>query len=222
VAHVSAVRTDPAAVAAGAPAASRSAPPALRRSDAVVPLRRLGARLSQEWLPRIAWSVGRTGRPGLVGIGLLAASAVFLVSTHLKMVDEVRTLEADLASARARAAAAPAGGGGAAAPSVLDSLPARTEMPSVLGVLLLQADNAHLTLETGKYEISSTKSGDVTRYKLSFPVTGPYPQVRQFIDSTLKELPAVAISDLSFERKAIGDAKVEAQIRMTVFTRGGP
>ncbi|HYQ81348.1 MAG TPA: hypothetical protein VEP68_07595, partial [Anaeromyxobacteraceae bacterium] len=32
--------------------------------------RRLAARLGNEWLPRAAWTLSRTGRPGLVGMAL--------------------------------------------------------------------------------------------------------------------------------------------------------
>jgi Tfp pilus assembly protein PilO len=101
-------------------------------------------------------------------------------------------------------------------------LPGRADMPALLGVLFEQANAAHLSIDTGKYDMTTTKAGGVVRYKVSFPVVGPYPQVREFIDATLKAMPAVAISDLSLERKSIGDAVVEAQIRLTVFTKGAP
>ncbi len=213
--------TAPSIVVRNSPVPRPVAAPSTRRSDALVPLRRFGLRLSSEWLPAVGWFVGRTGRTGLIGIGLLIASAVFVASTHLKVVDEVSGLRQEIASAHRQASAGPR-----EATSdplrALRSLPTRADMPAVLGVLLKQADAAHLTLDTGKYEISATKSGEFTRYKLSFPITGPYPQVRGFIDSTLQAMPAVAISNLSFERKTIGDPTVEAQIRMTVFTRSAP
>jgi hypothetical protein len=221
VAHVTHVGRSPAPLVAAGAAPSRGArPPALTRSAALAAVRRFGASLAHEWLPQLGWAVGRTGRAGLVGLALLAASALFVATTHVQVADQVRSLTADLAAARARATAPqPVAAGPITA---LDGLPARAEMPAVLGTLLQQADTAHLTLDTGKYELSTAKSGRITRYKLSFPVTGPYPQVRQFIDATLAAMPAVAISDLSFERKTIGDPVVEAQIRMTVFVRSTP
>src|SRR3989442_6108084 len=60
-------------------------------------------------------------------------------------------------------------------------------------------------------------SGGV-RIQIAFPVTGPYPQIRAFVDATLATMPAVALSDLLLHRKAIADGNVEAQIRMTVYT----
>ena len=210
----------PLAIAPAAVAPLR-APAVVRRSDALVPARRFAARLSREWLPRISWQVGRTGRPGLVGLGLVAASALFFFSTHVKVANEAAALRAELVTAEQRAAAAPHAVLSDAT-RALRNLPRRADMPALLGVLLKQADEARLTLDTGKYEMSATRTGDIMRYKVSFPVTGPYPQVRQFIDATLVALPAVAISDLALERKAIGDGLVEAQIRLTVFTRSAP
>ncbi|HME37768.1 MAG TPA: hypothetical protein VKG63_02305 [Steroidobacteraceae bacterium] len=178
-------------------------------------------RLSNVWLPRVAWSVGRTGRAGLVGIALLGASVVFFFSAHQQVIEEVRQLRADLQTAQARAAAAPRPGP-TDSPQSMRNLPERTEMPQVLRVLLKQADAAQLEIDTAKYEISATKAGGLVRYRLSFPVDGPYPKVRQFIDATLNSMPALAIEDLSITRKAIADPTIEAQIRMTIFTRSAP
>jgi hypothetical protein len=181
----------------------------------------LSARVSNVWLPQIAWAVGRTGRAGLAGIALLGASGMFFLFTHRPVMQEVNQLRSDLSEARARAAHAPAASSGEPA-QVARDLPARADVPQVLGVLLQQADQAQLTIDTAKYEISTTKSGAVVRYRMSFPITGPYPRVRQFIDATLKQIPALAIDSVSIARKTIGDDSVEAQVRMTIFARSAP
>ena len=192
----------------------------VRRSELLVPLLQLATRVRNDWAPLAAWHLGRTGRVGLVGIALLLASAMFFFSTHLQVVRETAALRADLANARSRAAASPAVVNESA--QALRHLPNRADMPALLGVLLQQADAAHLALNTGKYEMTAAKAGAITRYKVSLPVSGPYPQVRQFIDATLVALPAVSISELTIERKAIGDATVEARLRLTFYTRGSP
>ena len=215
------IQTPTTAKAIATPPPAKRPPAVARRSDGLAPLKRFSVRATNEWLPRVVWSVARTGRPGLVGLALLVASGVFFASTQLPVENEVATLQQQLASARRHQAAAPRAEVSDVA-RALQHLPQRAEMPALLGVLLKQADAAHLTLDTGKYETSASKSGDIVRYKVAFPVTGPYPQVREFIDATLAALPAVAISDLSIERKAIGDGAVEAQIRLTVFTRSAP
>jgi hypothetical protein len=191
------------------------------RPNAAQALRKLGSQLTSLWLPVVAWQLARCGRSGLIGLALLGASAVFLVSTLLPTLDEVRRLRADVIDAKAHAAKAPPPGVSAPA-RALGSLPVRTDMPQVLGVLLAQADAAQLRIDTAKYELSATKARGLLRYRLSFPIEGPYPNVRRFLDSTLDALPMLAIDDLSIARKAIGDGAVEAQLRMTIFTRGAP
>ncbi len=175
-------------------------------------------RVSDEWLPQLMWSVQRTGRLGMSGIALIATCGIFLISTHLPLTQEVVDLRAQLETAQVRSDVAPAQVGDRGA-ALLHSLPQRGQMPALLGVLLQQADAAHLNIDTGKYETSTLKSGGIVSYQISFPVSGPYPQVRQFIDGTLAALPAVALSELSLTRKNIGDQTVEAQIRLTAFTQ---
>lgn len=197
-------------------------PSAVRSGTAVIsPARQFLARISDRWLPRVTWSLQRTGRLGLSGTALLAASLVFLVSTYLPLSRELEDLRSQAESTRTESPAntRPVSDPGAA---LVRSLPARIQVPSLLGVLLKQANAAHLSIDTGKYETTALKSGVVMSYQVSFPVSGPYPQVRQFIDATLTELPSVALSELSLTRKTIGDGSVEAQIRLTFFTREGP
>ena len=207
------------------PGATARPPATLARAAAPALARRLAVRLSNQWLPRAAWTIRRTGRPGLVGIALLLAAALFLSSTHLKVAAEVQTLRADLAAAQrqARTAAADRVADKVADPTTaIRALPARTEMPAILLQLFHEATRAQLAVDTARYEINATTSGGVVRYQLAFPVTGPYPQIRAFIDATLATMPAVALRDLALERKSIGDGNVEAQIRMTVYTRSAP
>jgi Tfp pilus assembly protein PilO len=219
VAHVSAAPEIVTAVTA--PGASARPPAALARAAAPARARRVAARLKDEWLPRAAWTISRTGRPGLSGIALLLAAALFLFSTHLKVAGEVQAMREDLATAQSRARTA-------AVENVADpatssrALPARTDMPAMLRQLFEEATRAGLAVDTAKYEIAATKSSGVVRHQIAFPVTGAYPQIRAFIDATLARMPAVALRDLAFERKTIADGSVEAQIRMTMYTRSGP
>ncbi len=203
--------------AAAAPGAAARLPATAGGAEAPALAGQLAARLGNEWLPRVAWTLSRTGRAGLVGIALLVAAALFLVSTHLGIAAEVRALRADVAAARqrrARSAPATRAAGPAAA---LRALPSRDEMPAILRQLFENAAQARLAVDTGKYDVDATKGG-VVRHHVAFPVTGPYPQIRAFIDATLATMPAVALSDLALARRSIGDGNVEAQIRMTVFT----
>jgi hypothetical protein len=98
------------------------------------------------------------------------------------------------------------------------ALPARTDMPAIVRELFSLAVQSRLTVDTARYEVNTTRSSGVVRYHIAFPVKGPYPRIRAFIDATLATMPAVALSELVLERKSIGDGNVEAQIRMTAYT----
>jgi type IV pilus assembly PilO-like protein len=217
VAHVSAAPEIGKAVTAGAAARPAAT---LSRADTPALARRIGARLGNAWLTRATWTISRTGRSGVAGVALLLAAALFLFSTHLKVAAEVEALRADVATAQrqARTVADKVADPGTA----LRALPARTDMPEILRQLFNNATRAQLAVDTAKYEINATKSSDVVRYQITFPVTGPYPQIRAFLDATLATMPAVALQDLAIDRKSIGDVDVEAQVRMTVYTRSAP
>jgi hypothetical protein len=219
VAHVSA--RPEIARAAGVPGVAARRPAALNRPETPALARRLATRLGSQWLPRAGWTISRTGRPGLIGLALLLGTMVFLVSTHLQVATEVRGLRSDLVVAQLWA-------GTSAPEQIVDpapsmrALPTRADMPAILHDLYAQAARARLSVDTAKYEVSAMRSSGVIRHQIAFPVRGSYPQIRDFIDETLAAMPAVALADLLLERKSIGDATVEAQIRLNVYTRSTP
>jgi hypothetical protein len=94
-------------------------------------------------------------------------------------------------------------------------------MPEMLRQVFGEAAKARLSIDTGKYEVDAPAGSGVARYRVAFPVTGTYPDVRAFLDATLASMPTVALSDLAIERRSIADASVEAQIRMTFHTSAG-
>ena len=67
-----------------------------------------------------------------------------------------------------------------------------------------------------------TRAGPVARYQLALPVTGSYPAVRKFVDSTLAAVPAAALSGITLERPNVGDGQVSANLRFEVFVRTTP
>ncbi len=206
-------RRAPSAPANSAATLGPAAPPAITRLVAV--------RVGSELVPRALWSVSRTGRAGLAGIALLLAAALFLVSTHRQVAAEVVALREDLATASSRASTTarevPADPGAG-----LRTLPARTEVPALLRRMFDQAASAGLAVDTAKYDVVTAKGSGVVRYQIAFPVTGPYPQIRAFVDAILSTMPAVGLRELALERKAIGDAEIDAQLQFTIYTRSTP
>jgi Tfp pilus assembly protein PilO len=149
------------------------------------------------------------------------AAARRLDPTHLPVAAEVEAMRADLATAQSRASV-PVAEKAADPSAALRALPARTDMPAILGQLYANASQARLAVDTARYEIYAVKTSSLVRYQIAFPVTGPYPQIRSFIDATLATMPEVALTGLALERKSIAHGNVEAEIRMTVYTRSAP
>jgi hypothetical protein len=217
VANVSATEITTAVTAPGAIAR----PPApLGRAGSTALAGGRAVRAARGWLSRAGWTVTRTGRSGLAGIALLLAAALFVVSTHRSVVADVQALRAEVVAAQEQARTAVAQEAADPEPAAR-ALPARTEMPEILRQLYAKATAAELSVDTARYEIDATK-GNVVRYRIAFPVTGPYTHIRAFIDEALSTMPSLALKDLALERKSIGDGNVEAQIRMTVYTRSTP
>ena len=80
------------------------------------------------------------------------------------------------------------------------------------------ARNARLELEQGEYRLE--RRGDaLAQYRVTLPVRGTYPQLREFVGAVLKDLPAVSLDALRFERKRIGETRLEAQLRLTIYFR---
>jgi hypothetical protein len=167
--------------------------------------------------PHIQYRIARLGITGQAGLAALVAAAVLLASALLPAQRALQTLSADLSRARHAPGAVAAE---EAAPRLLASLPTRAQMPEVVGLILTQAKEAGVSLDTGHYVYTPAKGRAVARYELEFPVKAAYPDIRTFIDRTLSAVPVAALSKLRFERKAIGDPVVGADIVFVVFLKG--
>ena len=74
-----------------------------------------------------------------------------------------------------------------------------------------------LTLDQAEYRPLSEPEGNLTRYQIVLPAKGTYPEVRRFLVQAAGDVPGLAVDGVSFQRQQIGDAAVEAQIKLTLF-----
>jgi hypothetical protein len=193
--------------AANGPATQAARTPALVRARAA--LVRFG--------PQIQYQIIRIGPVGQAGLAALFAAAVMAVSVLLPARNAIETLIADIAQAQHPHAPGKAEQG---VPRFVASLPTRDQIPTVIGQVFHQAQQAGVPLDTGHYAFSAAKAGSLGRYDLEFPVKAGYPNVRDFINRTLTAIPAAGLVGLHVERKAVGDTVVNADIRFVIFVRG--
>ncbi len=82
--------------------------------------------------------------------------------------------------------------------------------------LWVVAGEYKIDLQQGEYRLESSGPG-LARYRITLPVRATYAQIRQFVGFILKEIPAMSIDGLRFERKKISDTQLEAQIKLTLY-----
>ena len=80
------------------------------------------------------------------------------------------------------------------------------------------ASQYKIDLQQGEYRLESGGAG-LARYRITLPLRASYGQIRQLVGYILKEIPAMSIDGLRFERKKISDAQLDAQIKLTLYLR---
>ncbi len=166
-------------------------------------------------------SVGKTGASG---VALLVFALAFFAGANVAVRNNVDVLRASLDEAQHSTTI------DSSAPQMrvravrelVSALPERSALPDITGKIVAQAQAAGIELERGNYDLTVTHSGRLVRARMTFPVHGRYPDIRRFIDSTLATVPGAAVDGLRLERKDIGVAEIDAQIRFAVYVRGTP
>ena len=205
-------------------AASRmpAAPEVATPSTAIGPNRsgaaaaRIGLALARTG-PMIVYQINRIGRAGAAGATILLFAVIFLFSAVLPQRKQLADLDQQIRQAHHMNSAADT------APVKLNrfmnSLPKRSELPTILGKVFALAGAAGVTLDHGRYELSPTRAGHLAQYRMTFPIKGHYPEIRKFIDSVMTTVPSAALEGLRIERKAVGEETVAADLRFSIFVR---
>jgi hypothetical protein len=166
---------------------------------------------------RLAWWVARSrlGWPGAAAFFLLALA----IAAQFVLLRPLQARIDTVASPAMQRHAANAGSGEPAqrleqfhrhlrdAGSVTDQLARLNRIAAAHGV----------RLPRGEYRLVGEAGAPLRQYEVTFPIAAPYPSIRAFLAEALDQLPAVALEQVTFERKRIGDAGVEAQVRLTLY-----
>jgi Tfp pilus assembly protein PilO len=180
---------------------------------------------------RLNWNMRRwlriLGWPGVAGLGLLVACVSLYVSAIRPAQERMQEMEDSVAFVREQMAH-----DGKATREKLRSpaeqlaefyraFPTERYSPQWLEKLIAVAEQNDLTLNEGEYKTSRDKVGRLVRYQIMLPVSGEYPQIREFLAELPAEIPIMALEDVQFERKNIADSMVEARIRLVLYLEQG-
>jgi hypothetical protein len=163
------------------------------------------------------YRIGRVGPAGVAGLLTTTAAVVIALVGLVSVHNASDSLTAQISRLQHHPNAAPRIED--SLEKVITTLPTRDQMPAVIGKVLQQAGLAGVALESGHYAYSPPKTGSVGRYELKFPLKAQYPNIRDFINRTLTEVPSAGLNKLRIERKAVGDALVNADVEFVVFVR---
>jgi hypothetical protein len=169
-------------------------------------------------VPQLKYQLLRVGPAGLTGLGMLAAAVVVAIALLWPAHQSVLALRDQLRQAghgllpQAKPERTPQ--------QFAASLPTRGQIPALLGVVLVQATDAGIVLEQGRYTYSAATSNRLARYTFEFPVKADYGSIRSFIDKSLAAIPALGLDKLHVERKNVGDTVVSADVGFIIYLRG--
>lgn len=163
------------------------------------------------------------GWPGLIGAVLILASLAFGLALTVpadQELQQVRQRAAQAADIQARADRGeqiipPTAEGQRAA--FYQDFPAQGEITRWIEEIYDAAADEQLSLARGEYVMTPVKDTRLTRYQISLPVRGDYGQIRRFITAAQAAVPNLGLDDLSLQRQEIGEAQVDARIRLSLY-----
>ena len=176
------------------------------------------------WWALKLW-VDRLGSAGVVGLGLCAFAAMLYLSAVLTLQDEQAQLLEELDASRARAkrvAASPIEAPRTPGEQLSDFyalFPSVKAVPETLRKINQLAEKQQLVLRAGDYHVTDDRTGRLVRYEVTFPIEGPYPNVRRFLRTVLAEVHSAALDKIDVEKHATDDAQAKTTVSLTLFAR---
>jgi hypothetical protein len=168
----------------------------------------------------VARFVAGAGAPGLIAAGLLVFVAAFYFSSlrpeQARLADLHRQVEA-MQRGAAQGAEQPKRSVSETLGEFYGSFPPSARLPDLLEKIFAAAERQQLRLDQGEYRVSRDNAGALMQFQMLFPVKGAYPQIRKFVADALADVPTLSLDSIQFERQKVGDAAVEAKVKLVVY-----
>lgn len=161
------------------------------------------------------------GAAGVLGLGVLTVCVAFYYSAVAPAEREVHAQDAAAERFKSRSPVQTVAAGTSISADLwrFQSLfPQVGRLADELERVYSMGRNVELELQQAEGRLEARDSG-LTAYRVTLPIRGSYPQIREFINTVLKEMPIASIDALRFERKKIGETQLDAQIQITIHFR---
>ena len=153
------------------------------------------------------------GFAGAAGIALFAAAALFMVLVLQPLKEKSRGLELRAGTA------APRSQTGTQAAEKLGAVYRYLEKPEEttdwLAKLYAIGKATGVELQSASYRTREA-GGRLERYEIVLPLTGSYPQMRDFLKRSLAEIPVLSLDQISLKREGRRDGTVQAELHLTL------
>ncbi len=103
-----------------------------------------------------------------------------------------------------------------------DTLGEKRDAEQQVKTLFGLAAKANLKLSQGEYKGAYERNARLHTYQVTLPVKGSYADVWQFGLLALRAIPFASLDEISFKRESIGEAQVEARVRLTLYLAEQP
>lgn len=174
----------------------------------------------------LQWTMARTlrmlGRPGVLAIGLLVIIPPLYFSALAPAQEHLEETRRNVLALREQARVGGSSGYVLQRPdeqlaAFYRVFPEERNSPKLLEKLMVLAEKNGLSLNEGEYKAIPDKGGRLLRFQMMLPVQGEYRQIRAFLSELSAEIPALALESVQFSRQNVGDAAVEARIRLALY-----
>jgi type VI protein secretion system component VasK len=143
-------------------------------------------------------------------------------------MERAQEARAAQAKQKAQVATAPASAPAPVPPQAPDNLAAfygalgvRGSAEQQVKTLFGLAARSGLVLRQGEYKPGYDRNAKVYTYQVNLPVKGSYAAIWQFAMAALRTIPFASLDEITFHRDAIGDATVDARLKLTLYLRDG-
>jgi len=173
-------------------------------------------------LPLQRWLL-HPSREVLLALSLLALAAGFALLALQPAVGQLGRLQSDVSSLhdRIRKAARDLGDSPDAPVEQLAAyyrfFPAPATATKWLDTIYRTAGSLGLRLDQGEYRPTTEPGSRLLRYQITLPVKGSYLQIRKFVATLLTDIPVASLDYINFERRRVGEADVEAKIKLSLY-----
>lgn len=165
----------------------------------------------------------RLGWPGALGVGLLVLDVAALLAVVQPVHERTDAAMHAAASLQRQMAAASARGAATVLPledqlaAFYAGFPRERDAADAIGRVAALALRNGLQLQQADYRLDRDRGGKLLRLQMSLPLRGAYPAIREFLATVRSEMRLVSLEQVQFERQKIGDAQVDARLRLVFY-----